>query len=145
MLVIGLWGRSLALGLYAGQAPAHMGAHPPKVSGVVAHSWFQVWVSRPLIEVRTHPGALGLCAQAARPLIRLLAHPGFHVWAPRPLICVHAKLGFQAWGPSLLIWVSTNWASGESWGFFSRIHNSGVEGGVAPEARAAAESSLTSH
>ena len=32
---------------------------------VLNHLRFQVWVPRPLIVVRTHPGALGLCAQAA--------------------------------------------------------------------------------
>ena len=36
---------------------------------VCAHVGFQVWAPRLLIGVRTHLGALGLCAQAARPFI----------------------------------------------------------------------------
>ena len=36
---------------------------------VCTHPGFQVWAPRLLIGVHTHPGALGLWAQAARPLI----------------------------------------------------------------------------
>ena len=32
---------------------------------VRTHLRFQVWAPRPLIDVRTHPGALGLSSQAA--------------------------------------------------------------------------------
>ena len=39
-----------------------------------------------LIEVFAHPGALGLCAQAAGPLIRVCAHAGFQLWVPSLLI-----------------------------------------------------------
>ena len=38
-----------------------------------------------------------------------------------------------------------NWASGECQGCMSHVHRPGAEGGGAPEAEAAAESSLTSH
>ena len=74
---------------------------------------------RLLIEVHSHPGALGLCAQAAQPLIwvhtdprlwdcapgaawlliRLRAHAGFQLWASRPLIEMRAYPGFQVWAP----------------------------------------------
>ena len=91
----------------------------PRVSGVGP---------RPLIGVRTHWGSLGLCAQAAGPLIR-----------------VHTHLGFQVWVPSLLIWVRANRASGVCWGCLSQVHSPGAEGGGALEAAAAAESSLNSH
>ena len=75
-----------------------------------------------------HPlGHFGSGTQAARPLIRVCAHPGFQLWAP-----------------SLLIWVRTSWASGESWCCLSGLHSPGAERGGAPEAAAAGESSLTS-
>ena len=82
-------------------------AHPPEVSGVDAHSGFQVWVSRPLIGV-------------------------------------HAHLGFHMWAPSSLIWVRANRAPGVCWGCLSQVHRPGAEWGGAPEASAAAESSLNS-
>ena len=73
-----------------------------------------------------HPlGHFGSGAQAAGPLIRVRAHPGFQVWAPSPLFCVHASR-----------------ASGERTGCLSRVHHPGVEGGGVPEPAAAAESSL---
>ena len=61
------------------------GEYLPKVFGVGAQAadllrtqlGFQVWVSRPLIGVRTYPGALGLCTQAAWPLIWVLTYLGF--------------------------------------------------------------------
>ena len=71
-----------------------------------------------------HP--LGHCesgAQAAGPLIRARAHPGFQVWAPR-----RVPAGLQ---------VSARAAFPRS--------QSRAEGGGAPEAAAAAESSLTSN
>ena len=75
-----------------------------------------------------HPlGHFGSGTQAARPLIRVCAHPGFQLWAPR-----------------LLIWVHTSWASGESWCCLSGLHSPGAERGGAPEASAAVESCLTS-
>ena len=46
----------------------------PALIQVCTHPSFQVWAPRPLIEVRTHPGALGLCAQAARLLIWVLTN-----------------------------------------------------------------------
>ena len=54
------------------------------------------------------------------------APPEFHVWAPSSLICVR------------------NRASGERRGCLSRLRSPGEEGGGAPGAWAAAESSLTS-
>ena len=67
---------------------------------------------RPLIGVRPHWGALGLCSQAAQLLIRVRAH-----------------LGFQLWAPILLIWVGTNQASGVCWGCLSLVHSPGAERG----------------
>ena len=55
---------------------------------VCTHLRFQVWASRPLFGVRTHPDALGLCARAARELIRVHTHPRLQLSAPRPLIGV---------------------------------------------------------
>ena len=83
--------------------------------------------ARPLIGIHTHLGALGLCTQAAGPLIRVRAHPGFQVWALR-----------------LLIWVRTTLASGVGWGCLSGVHSPGSERGGAPEAMAAVESFLNS-
>ena len=74
---------------------------PPRVSGVGP---------RPLIGVRTHLGALVLCAQAAGLLIRVHTHPWFQLWAPSPLIWVHANL-----------------ASGVCWGCLSSVHSPGAE------------------
>ena len=48
----------------------------PEVLAVGAQSAFQVWLPRPLMEVRAQPGTLGLCAQAARLLIRVHNHLG---------------------------------------------------------------------
>ena len=131
-------------------------AHPLEVSGVGTQPGLQVCVP-----------TLALCGCAPRQLGPLsghipsrgfrcgpqatdwgtcpLGHFGSGTQAARPLIRAHAHLEFQLWAPSLLIWVRTRWASGESWGCFSRIHSRGSEGGVASEATAAAESSLTSH
>ena len=78
-----------------------------------------MWATGPLIEVCTHPGALGLCTQAAEPLIwvhtdswlwacapsiagqliRLCAHRGFKLWLSRPLIEVCNHTAFQVWAP----------------------------------------------
>ena len=55
--------------------------------------------------------ALGLCARAAGPPIRVRIHPGFQVWAPRPLIRVHTHLwalGLCAQAACPLIWVGTD-------------------------------------
>ena len=43
---------------------------------------FQVWAPRLLIGVRTHMGALGLCAQAAGPVIGVYTDP--RLWACEP-------------------------------------------------------------
>ena len=66
--------------------------------------------------------------------------PGAH---PPKVSAVGAQLGFQVWEPSPLIWVHASQASGESWGCFWSVHSPGAEGQGAPEAAAAAESSLT--
>ena len=90
---------------------------PPGVSGVGL---------RPLIGVHAHWGSLSLCAQAAGPLITVCP-PGVSVVGAQS-----ANLG------------ASNQASGESWGCLSSVHCQGAEGGGAPEAEAAAKSSLTS-
>ena len=71
--------------------------------------------------------SVALCLCVEHPATDPGAHPRFEVWVPSPLI---------------LVWASQ--ASGESWGCSSCVHSPGAEGGGAPEARAAAESSLTS-
>ena len=48
-------------------------------------------------------------------------------------------------GPRPLIGVRTNRVSDVCWGCLSSIHSPGAEGGGAPEASAAAKSSLISH
>ena len=106
------------LSVLPGSQAAYQGAHPPGVSGVGP---------RPLIGVCAHWGTLGLCNQAAGPLIRVHAHPGFQWWAPSPLIWVHA-----------------NRASGVCWGYLSQVHSPGAEGLGVQEVTAAVESSLTS-
>ena len=53
--------------------------------------------------------------------------------------------GVSVVGPQATDLGACNWASGESWGCLSRVHCPGAEGGGAPEAEAAVESSLTSH
>ena len=119
----------MALGLCGEQPATDPGAHLREVSGMGALPEFQVWAPRPLTHgVQAHPGALCLCAQSAGVFIRVRSHLGFQVWAPSPLIGVHAS-----------------WASGKRWGCISPVHIPGAEWGGAPEAAAAAESSLTSH
>ena len=99
--------------------------HPPEVLGVGAQQGFQVSEPRTLMEVRAHPGALCLCAQAAKPLIRVHAHQEFSVVGAQS-----ANLGAHQPG------------SGRFCGCLSRVHSPGAEGGGAPEATDAAESSL---
>ena len=87
------------------------------------------------------PGVWGCSAAvglwAGQPATELGAYP--------PQVSgVSAQPGLQLWAPSLLIWVQARQASGECWGCLSCVHSPGAEGGGAPEARAAAESSLTS-
>ena len=77
------------------------------------------WGMRPL-------GHFGSGAQAAGPLIRARAHPEFQLWAP-----------------SQLIWVRASWLQVSAGAAFC-VHSPGAEGGGAPEAVAAAKSSLTS-
>ena len=47
-------------------------------------------------------------------------------------------------GPQAANLRARNWASGERRGCLSRVHSPGAEGGGVPEAKAAAESPLTS-
>ena len=76
-----------------------------------------MWAPRSLIGVRTHLGALGLCAETAGRLIRVHAYLGFQVCVPRPLI-----------------WMPANGASGVCWGCLSGLHSPGAERMGAPEA-----------
>ena len=118
-MLIGLQGGSPALGLWAGQPATDRGAHPPEVSGVGAHLGFQVWAPRPLIEVRAHPGLLGLCARqpSGRSGCTLIPSFGPMHWGSQPLIwvCTHLKFqvwapfsGFQVWAPRPLMEVHTH-------------------------------------
>ena len=61
--------------------------------------------------------ALGLCARAGGPLIRMRTHAEFQVWEPRPLI-----------------WVRTNQASGVCWGCLSVVHSPAADRVGAQEA-----------
>ena len=74
-----------------------------------------------------------------------ITHFGSGAQAAGLLTRAHAHPEFQLWAPSLLIWVCASQASGERWGCLSRVRSPGAEEGGAPEAVAAAESSLTSH
>ena len=63
---------------------------------------FQVWALRALIEVCSYQGALGLCAQAAEPLLWM--HTDAPLWAcaagaAGPLIRLYPHPGFQVWDP----------------------------------------------
>ena len=86
----------------------------------------------------TFPAALGLSrvavGSAALGLLvgQLASAPGAHPPEVSGVGAQSANLG------------ACNWASGESWGCLSRVHRPGAEGGGAPEAAAAAESSLIS-
>ena len=57
---------------------------------------------------------------------------------------MRAHPGFELWAPSPLIWVCASQASSVCWGCLPRGHSPVAEGGGAPEAMAAGESSLTS-
>ena len=85
------------------QAAGHLSGRPPTQSfrcGPQATDW------------GTHPlGHFGSGAQAARPLIRVRAHPEFQLWAPSPLI-----------------WVRASRASGECRGCFSEFTVEGLRG-----------------
>ena len=86
---------------------------------------------------------LGLCVR------QLASAPGAHppevlgVGAPGGLSCGRPA-GVSIVGPRSADLGASNWASGEHRGCLSRIHRPGAEGGGAPEAAAAAESSLIS-
>ena len=59
-----------------------------------------MWAPRMMIEVHTHPGALSLCAQAAKSLIWMHTDPRLWACEPRaaqPLIRLCANPGFQVW------------------------------------------------
>ena len=125
------------------------------------HPRFQVGRPAGVLGACTHPGALCVprqpgCLSGRVPTrgfrcgsqatdwgTRPLGHFGSGAQAAGPLIRAHAHLEFQLLAHSLLIWVRTSRASGERWGCFSAF-TPGADGGGAPEARAAAESSLTS-
>ena len=84
------------------------------------------WAARPLIGLCGQSLALGLCA--GQPATDLDAHP--------PEV--------SGVGPQSANLGAGNRASGERWGCLSQVHSPGAEAGGAPEAAAAAESSLTS-
>ena len=112
--------------------------------------------SQPLIQLRAHPGAFCLCAQAAGCLsghpptqgfrcgpqatdwsTHPLGHFGSGAQAAGPLIRVRAYPEFQVWAPSPLIWVHASRASGEHRGCFSTFTVQGLrrEGHQRPELR----------
>ena len=129
------------------------------------HPRFQLWAPcrgfrcacqpRRFLSVRpgsraTYPGSRppGVAGVGPRPMIGVLAHWGTLGLAPRQPGRLSGRVltpEFQLWAPSPLIWVCASGTSGEFWGCFSRIHSPGAEGVGAPEAAAAAESSLTSY
>ena len=76
------------------------------------------------------------------------AHPptrGFRCGRPAGVSGVGGQLGFQLWAPNPVIWLRTTGlqvSAGAAYPMFFRSPE--AEGGGAPEARAAEESSLTS-
>ena len=86
-----------------------------------------IWCFGPGSSLAGWSAALGLCVG------QLASAPGAH---PPEVSSV---------GPQSSNLGARNWASGEHRGCLSRVHSPGAEGGGAPEAAAAAESSLTSH
>ena len=89
-----------------------------------------------LIHAAGQSTAFGLCVG------QLASTSGVH---PSEVSGVGNQLGFQLWAPSPLILVHASRASGERQGCLSCVHCPGAEGGGAPEAMAAVESSLTSY
>ena len=86
---------------------------------------------------------LGLCVG------QLVSAPGVHpprfqMWAPCLGLRCGRPAGVSVVGPQSTDLGARNRASGEHQGCLSRVHSPGAEGGGAPEATAAAESSLTS-
>ena len=72
---------------------------------------------------------------------QLASAPGAH---PPEVSGVGSQLGFQVWAPSQLIWVRATGLQVSAQASFPRVHSPGTEGGGAPEAVAAMESSLIS-
>ena len=73
------------------------------------------------------------------------AHPPrFQVWVPSWGFRCGWLAGVSVVGPQSAILGVHNRASGESWGCLSRVHSPVAEGGGAPEAAAAVETSLSS-
>ena len=102
-----------------------------------------IWGFEPGSSRASLSAALGLCVG------QLASAPGaypprFQVWVPH--------WGLRCGRPAVVSVVSPqsanlgarNWASGVCWGWLSRVHSPGAEGRGAPEAKAAAENSLTS-
>ena len=79
--------------------------------------------------------ALGLCVG------QLASAPSAH---PPEVSGVGGQLGFQVWAPSPLIWVRTTGLQESAGAAYPMFTVQGLRGGGAPEAKAAAESSLTS-
>ena len=79
---------------------------------------------------------LGLC------MGQLASAPGAH--PPTRGFRCGRPAGVSVVGPQSTDLGVRNWASGERWYCLSQVHSPGAEGGGAPEAVAAEESSLTS-
>ena len=78
-------------------------------------------------------------------MLPVRTHPRFQLWAPYRGFRCGRPAGVSSVGPQSTNLGAGNWASGECQGCFSRVHCPGAEGGRAPEASVAAESSLISH
>ena len=83
-------------------------------------------------------GAASLCSWYSP------THRRFQVWVPFWCLRCGRPAGVSVVGPQSADLGAGNWASGEPLGCLSRLRSPGVEGGGAPGAMAAAQSSLTS-
>ena len=84
------------------------------------------------------------CAWDSQPLLPVCTHPRFQVWAPCRGLRLGGQLGFQLWAPSPLIWVRATGIQVSAGAAYPVFTVQGLRGEGAPEASAAAKSSLNS-
>ena len=125
-------GSSAALGRFCCLGPESHGARRSNCFGPELRS--ACWSSR----FGPVGGAASLCSRCTP------THPRFQVWVPRRRLRCGRPAGVSVVGPQSANLGAHNRASGEHWGCLSRVHSPGAEGGGAPQATAAAESSLIS-